>query len=291
MLCGAIAVGFAGATAVVGLTHQRPTRPAVLGRVAPSVQPPASSPSTEATQADPDGKGPPWSVIAFKGPDGRPCAAFGRDVNGRRSYEGQHLRRPGPGAGRPADHPGKRPRPPHDRSWTGRAEGPGDLGHEPGRNGGAGHRAARRLHQGLRPLPDDPGHPRGRRAQGRLGGTAHVTGPPSLGYGCAMSTSTAPLADVLAALASGDVRVVDLTQPLSERTPVIELPRRSPTRRASRAPSSAATTSAGRRGRGARWSWASTSGPTSTRRSTGSPGATARTSRASRRGGWSGRPW
>src|SRR3954469_24974546 len=39
-----------------------------------------------------------------------------------------------------------------------------------------------------------------------------------------MPTSTAPLADVLAALASGDVRVVDLTQPLSERTPVIKLP-------------------------------------------------------------------
>jgi kynurenine formamidase len=39
-----------------------------------------------------------------------------------------------------------------------------------------------------------------------------------------MSTSTAPLAGVLAALASGDVRVVDLTQPLSERTPVIRLP-------------------------------------------------------------------
>ena len=39
-----------------------------------------------------------------------------------------------------------------------------------------------------------------------------------------MATSTAPLADVLAALASGDVRVVDLTQPLSERTPVIKLP-------------------------------------------------------------------
>src|SRR3954465_7672229 len=39
-----------------------------------------------------------------------------------------------------------------------------------------------------------------------------------------MPTSTAPLADVLAALASGDVRGVDLTQPLSERTPVIKLP-------------------------------------------------------------------
>jgi kynurenine formamidase len=33
-----------------------------------------------------------------------------------------------------------------------------------------------------------------------------------------------PLADLLAALASGAVRVVDLTQPLSERTPVIKLP-------------------------------------------------------------------
>src|SRR4051795_1503770 len=39
-----------------------------------------------------------------------------------------------------------------------------------------------------------------------------------------MATSTAPLADVVAALASGGVHVVDLTQPLSERTPVIKLP-------------------------------------------------------------------
>src|SRR4051795_6009241 len=39
-----------------------------------------------------------------------------------------------------------------------------------------------------------------------------------------MATSTAPLADVVAALASGDVQVVDLTQPLSESTPVIQLP-------------------------------------------------------------------
>jgi kynurenine formamidase len=33
-----------------------------------------------------------------------------------------------------------------------------------------------------------------------------------------------PLTDLVAALASGDVRVVDLTQPLSERTPVLQLP-------------------------------------------------------------------
>ncbi len=33
-----------------------------------------------------------------------------------------------------------------------------------------------------------------------------------------------PLADLVAALASGDVRVVDLTQPLSETTPVLQLP-------------------------------------------------------------------
>src|ERR687890_2025002 len=32
------------------------------------------------------------------------------------------------------------------------------------------------------------------------------------------------LGDLAAALAAGDVRVVDLTQPLSERTPVIQLP-------------------------------------------------------------------
>jgi kynurenine formamidase len=32
------------------------------------------------------------------------------------------------------------------------------------------------------------------------------------------------LTDLAAALASGDVRVVDLTQPLSERTPVLQLP-------------------------------------------------------------------
>jgi kynurenine formamidase len=34
----------------------------------------------------------------------------------------------------------------------------------------------------------------------------------------------APLTDLVAALASGEVRVVDLTQPLSERTPVLQLP-------------------------------------------------------------------
>jgi kynurenine formamidase len=33
-----------------------------------------------------------------------------------------------------------------------------------------------------------------------------------------------PLSDLAAALAAGDVRVVDLTQPLSERTPVLQLP-------------------------------------------------------------------
>src|ERR687892_952231 len=32
------------------------------------------------------------------------------------------------------------------------------------------------------------------------------------------------LGDLAAALAAGDVRVVDLTQPLSERTPVLQLP-------------------------------------------------------------------
>ena len=32
------------------------------------------------------------------------------------------------------------------------------------------------------------------------------------------------LGDLVAALAAGDVRVVDLTQPLSERTPVLQLP-------------------------------------------------------------------
>ena len=32
------------------------------------------------------------------------------------------------------------------------------------------------------------------------------------------------LTDLVAALASGDVRVVDLTQPLSERTPILQLP-------------------------------------------------------------------
>jgi hypothetical protein len=89
VLCGAIAAGFAGAIAVVGLTHERPTQPAVLGHVAPTVQRPASSSSADATQPDPDGKGPPWSVIVFKGPDGRQCAAFGRNVDGRRSYEGR----------------------------------------------------------------------------------------------------------------------------------------------------------------------------------------------------------
>jgi kynurenine formamidase len=36
--------------------------------------------------------------------------------------------------------------------------------------------------------------------------------------------STTPLSDLAGALASGAVRVVDLTQPLSERTPVLQLP-------------------------------------------------------------------
>jgi hypothetical protein len=74
---------------VVGLTHKRPARPAVLGHVSPTVQPPTSSSPAEVSQPDPDGKGPPWSVIVFKGPDGRSCAAFGRNDNGRRSYEGR----------------------------------------------------------------------------------------------------------------------------------------------------------------------------------------------------------
>src|SRR3954471_19473280 len=38
------------------------------------------------------------------------------------------------------------------------------------------------------------------------------------------STSSSTTAALLAALADGSVRVVDLTQPLSERTPVIVLP-------------------------------------------------------------------
>ena len=33
-----------------------------------------------------------------------------------------------------------------------------------------------------------------------------------------------PLEELTAALVSGTVRVVDLTQPLSERTPVLQLP-------------------------------------------------------------------
>ena len=92
--------------------------------------------------------------------------------------------------------------------------------------------------------------------------------------------------------ASGAVRVVDLTQPLSERTPVLRAARAVRQHaRAHAAASSAATTTAARRGRGTCWRSASTSARTSTRRSTGSPAATARTWPACRRPGSSARRW
>ena len=72
------------------------------------------------------------------------------------------------------------------------------------------------------------------------------------------------LTDLVDALQSGSARVVDLTQPLSERTPVLGCPSRSPTRRGSAAASSAATTTAARRGRGTSSRSASTSARTST---------------------------
>ena len=80
-------------------------------------------------------------------------------------------------------------------------------------------------------------------------------------------------------LASGAVRVVDLTQPLSENTPVLQLPA-AVRQHAGPDPrrASAATTTAAPPGRGTCSRSASTSAPTSTRRSTGSPAATARTS-------------
>ena len=68
-------------------------------------------------------------------------------------------------------------------------------------------------------------------------------------------------------------------------------PSRSPTRRASAGGRSAATTTRAPRGRGTCSRSESTSAPTSTRRSTGSPAATARTWPACRRPGWSGRRW
>ena len=97
--------------------------------------------------------------------------------------------------------------------------------------------------------------------------------------------------ELIAALADGSVKVVDLTQPLSEKTPVLQLP-----------PPFANTPGLSRAvisefdDRGPAWTWytltsASTSARTSTRRSTGSPARTARTWPASRPPGWSARRW
>ena len=99
-----------------------------------------------------------------------------------------------------------------------------------------------------------------------------------------MSTTAPLLQSLAAALADGSVKVVDLTQPLHEKTPVLKLPRavRQHARPHART-RSAATTTAARRGRGAGSRSASTSARTSTRRSTGSRARTARTSSASRR--------
>ena len=89
--------------------------------------------------------------------------------------------------------------------------------------------------------------------------------------------------DLTAALAAGEVEVVDLTQPLSEtHAGARPAATRSRTRRTSRAASSATTTTSAPPGPGASSSWASTPAPTSTRRSTGSPARTASTSPRSR---------
>jgi hypothetical protein len=83
---GVIAVGFGGATAVVGMTNGETLKgsahPAVHPQAPRLVAEPPSTPSTEVTKPDPRGDGPPWSVLAFKNKDGRPCVAFGRNVNG-----------------------------------------------------------------------------------------------------------------------------------------------------------------------------------------------------------------
>ena len=91
-------------------------------------------------------------------------------------------------------------------------------------------------------------------------------------------TQALSLAEVLAS-----VDVIDLTQPLSEddaRAAAARAVREHA--RPRRGTRSAATTTAGPRGRGTGWRSASTSARTSTRRSTGSPAATARTSRRCR---------
>ena len=84
---------------------------------------------------------------------------------------------------------------------------------------------------------------------------------------------------LLAALAAGEVEVVDLSQPLSEETPVIHLP---PALREHAGAEGSRDLELRRRrsrlGAGAGSRSASTSGRTSTRRSTGSPGATRTTS-------------
>ena len=86
------------------------------------------------------------------------------------------------------------------------------------------------------------------------------------------------LTDLLAAVRTGRVEVVDLTAPLHSGRRSCSCRRRSPTPRRSRSTRSAGTTSAARPGTGTTSPPASTPAPTSTRRCTGSPARTARTS-------------
>ena len=71
------------------------------------------------------------------------------------------------------------------------------------------------------------------------------------------------VAQLISDLASGAVRVIDLTRPLGPSTPVIALPEmfaQSPGLRSTR---SAGTTMPALRGTGTRYVWANTPGPTS----------------------------
>jgi hypothetical protein len=77
--------------------------------------------------------------------------------------------------------------------------------------------------------------------------------------------------NLVAALAAGQVEVVDLTQPLSEETPILPLPEPFANTPSSGSGSCRATTSAAPPGTGTPWRGASTPAPTWTPPSTGSP--------------------
>lgn len=84
--------------------------------------------------------------------------------------------------------------------------------------------------------------------------------------------------DLVEALGSGAVEIVDLTQPLSERTPVIQLPEQFAQTPGLKVHEISRYDERGPAGHGTGWRSASTSAPTSTRRYTGSPAAISWTS-------------